>query len=328
MNINKLAYFLFVITFVITACEKDEPIIKLPARGNTSFIVIDSLGKDFEKQAFFNLKDSQITLVNINSWDLAFESSPFGSNITINGGMDMYAAKVNSRKFIKSSRPDTFNYKWDSPCGCYDSLAINRWLENGDKIYILDRGGYYKTDRYFQIRFIDVNPTSYKFEYATLDNPNTITSVMLAKDPTKQNVYFSFTTPTTYINFEPKKEDWDFCFLKYRYVFYENNPIVKYVVRGIFINTFKNDVAIDSTTNFEAITPLYAENNCHYSNLRDVIGYDWKVYNFTTGQYVARTKVNYIIRNWHSHETYKLRFLDFNNNGVKGTPKFEYLILK
>ncbi|MFA9214291.1 MAG: hypothetical protein ACEQSR_10660 [Candidatus Methylacidiphilales bacterium] len=327
MNINKLAYFLLVITFVITACEKDEPTIKLPPRGNTSFIVVDSLGKDFDKQAFFNLKDSQITLVNINSWDLSFEASPFGYNITINGGMDMYAARINSRKFIKSNKPDTFNYKWDAPCGCYDSLAIKNWIDNDDKIYVLDRGGYYKTDRYYQIRFISVSPYDYKFEYATLDNPSAVTSVILKKDPTKLNVYYSFTTPTTYINFEPKKENWDFCFLKYRYVFYENNPIVKYVVRGIFINSSKVDVAVDSVANFENITPSFTE-NCQYSNLRDVMGYDWKIYNFTSGQYVARTKVNYIIRNWHTHEKYKLRFLDFNNNGIKGTPKFEYLIMK
>lgn len=327
MNINKLTYFLLAIILVITSCEKNEPIIKLPPRGNTSFIVIDSLGKDFEKQAFFNLKDSQITLVNINSWDLSFEAAPIGINITINGGMDMYAARVNSRKFIKSSKPDTFNYKWDAPCGCYDSLAINRWIENDDKIYILDRGGYYKTDRYYQVRFISVSPFDYRFEYATLDNPSAVTSVILPKDPSKLNVYYSFTTPTTYINFEPKKENWDFSFLKYRYVFHENNPIVKYVVRGIFINTSKVDVAVDSAANFEDITPSFAQ-NCQYLNKRDVMGYDWKVYNFNTGQYVARTKVNYIIRNWRTHEKYKLRFLDFNNNGIKGTPKFEYLLLK
>jgi hypothetical protein len=66
----------------------------------------------------------------------------------------------------------------------------------------------------------------------------------------------------------------------------------------------------------------------HYSNLRDVIGYDWKVYNFTSGQYVARSNVNYVIKDFYTGDAYKLRFLDFNHNGIKGTPKFEYVQLK
>ena len=100
------------------------------------------------------------------------------------------------------------------------------------------------------------------------------------------------------------------------------------MVRGIFINQTKIIVSVDSTTKFDLITPSYAKNYCKYANNRDVIGYDWKVYNFTTGQYVARTNVNYVIKSFREEETYKLRFLDFNNNGIKGTPKFEYLKLE
>lgn len=328
MKINKLIYLLLVVTCVISSCEKDEPAIKLPPRGNTTFMVIENLGKDFEKQAFFNLKDSMLTLVDTKSWDLAFDASPLGINITINGGMDMYVARVNTKKFVKTNKPDTFNYRWDSPCGCFDSLGINRWTDGQDKIYILDRGANNPPNRYYQIRFTSVSKYDYTFEYATLENPEIVYTVTLPKDPSKLNVYYSFATPNTYLNFEPRKDNWDFCFIKYRYVFYENNPIVKYVVRGILINTYKVCVGVDSTQNFSSISPSYAQTKMQYSNLRDVIGYDWKVYNFTSGQYVARSNVNYVIKNFHSGDAYKLRFLDFNNNGIKGTPKFEYLELK
>ena len=69
-------YILSIICFIIifSSCEKEEQPIKLPPKGNATFMAV-TLGKDFEKQAFLNLKDSQITLVDINSWDLAFDAS-------------------------------------------------------------------------------------------------------------------------------------------------------------------------------------------------------------------------------------------------------------
>lgn len=327
--INNKYIYLIIGAFLafFTSCEKAEVAIKLPPRGNTSFVSI-TLGKDFEQQAFYNLKDSQITLVDNKCWDLSFEAAPFGSKIALNGGTDMYAARINSKYFINTNKPDTFNYKWDAPCGCFDSMAINNISPFNNIIYIIDRGYLYTTDRYFQVKFVGVSPYEYHFEYASLNDPKTITAVILPKNPTKLNVYFSFSTPTKYLDFEPCKEDWDFCFLKYRFVFYETTPITKYVVRGIFINTSKISVAVDSTQKFESITPKYAEDKFKYSGYRDAMGYDWKVYNFTTGQYNARTYVNYVIKNEHNDEIYKLRFLDFNNNGIKGTPKFEYVLLK
>ena len=323
----KYKYIILIITatlLILTSCEKAETAIKLPPRGNTSFVSI-TLGKDFEKQAFYNLKDSQITLVDNKSWDLAFESSPLGTRITLNGGTDMYAAKTNSKTFITTNNPDTFNYKWDAPCGCYDSLAINS-LQN--YVYIIDRGFNYTNDRYFQIKMLSISYNQYYFEYASLTNPSVVTKKLIDKNPTKVNVYFSFSTPNSYLDFEPCDKDWDFCFIKYRHVFYETTPITKYVVRGILINTSKIAVAVDSTQNFESITPSYSNDKCKYSGFRDAMGYDWKVYNFTTGQYNARTYVNYMIKNRHNGDVYKLRFLDFNNNGIKGTPKFEYVLLK
>jgi hypothetical protein len=311
----------------ITSCEKAEVPIKLPPRGNTTFVSI-TLGKEFEKQAFYNLKDSQITLVDNNSWDLAFEAAPFGNKITLNGGTDMYAARTNSKTFFNTNKPDTFNYKWDAPCGCFDSLAIRTEPPFNTYVYIIDRGYLYTTDRYFQIKLLSISNSQYYFEYASLTNPSVITKKLIDKNPNKLNVYFSFSTPNTYLDFEPNRDDWDFCFVKYRFVFFETAPITKYVVKGIFINTSKIVAAVDSTQKFEAITPSFAENKCKYSGLRDAMGYDWKVYNFTTGQYNSRTYVNYMIKDKRSDAIYKLRFLDFNDNGIKGTPKFEYVLLK
>ena len=43
---NKIYKLLIVLVVIISACEKEEPKITLPARGNTTFMVIENLGKD------------------------------------------------------------------------------------------------------------------------------------------------------------------------------------------------------------------------------------------------------------------------------------------
>jgi hypothetical protein len=323
ISVNQIFIILFCGILIATSCQKEEQPIKLPPRGNTTFMSIN-LGKDFEQQAFLNLKDSQITFVNNSIWDLAFEVH--SNLITLNGGNDMYAASIKSNNFIYSNKPDTFNFKWDAPCGCPDSLAIN--YHYFDYIYIIDRGSHITDKRYLQMRVIKNTPYEVQFIYTDLLTPEKGTLVSLKKDYNKVNVYFSFNTPNTKLNFEPNMEDWDLCFLKYRYVFHETNPVTKYIVKGIFINHQRIDVAVDSVQQYENIVPSYATDSCHYSNMRDVIGYDWKIYNFVNGQYQARTHVNYMVRNYFTGEIYKLRFLDFNHNGIKGTPKFEYILLK
>ena len=59
----------------------------------------------------------------------------------------------------------------------------------------------------------------------------------------------------------------------------------------------------------------------------DVIGYDWKYYNFDAGVYTIVPGMNYVIRDRDGFY-YKLRFVDFyNNTGEKGNPVFEYVRL-
>jgi hypothetical protein len=64
-----------------------------------------------------------------------------------------------------------------------------------------------------------------------------------------------------------------------------------------------------------------------FSSRADVIGYDWKYYNFDAGVYTVVPDMNYVIRDRDGF-FYKLRFIDFNNDvGEKGYPKFEFVRL-
>ena len=60
-----------------------------------------------------------------------------------------------------------------------------------------------------------------------------------------------------------------------------------------------------------------------FSDAIDVIGYDWKYYDFSLANYTINLDQNYIIKTTEG-VFYKLHFIDFyNDNGDKGTPTFE-----
>ena len=63
------------------------------------------------------------------------------------------------------------------------------------------------------------------------------------------------------------------------------------------------------------------------TNQSDVIGYDWKYYDFDDGVYTIEPDHNYVIRDRDGF-IYKLRYIDFYSDlGEKGYPTFEFVRL-
>lgn len=120
---------------------------------------------------------------------------------------------------------------------------------------------------------------------------------------------------------DPPKTDWDIVFTRYRYIYYSLNNF-PYLVSGVLSNPYNTWVSPDSVNNFTAINAPAPPNT--YTNKRDVIGFDWKNYNFDNGRYEVRKEKNYIIRTQENAE-WKLHFLDFySTTGMKGSPMFEF----
>jgi hypothetical protein len=207
-------------------------------------------------------------------------------------------------------------------------LVLGKWIlqsarQSKDSVYVIDRGSIITdASRYMQFKIIYVDPNKYILQIANLDGSN-IHNFTVQKDPSKAHVYFSFDNNGTYLNFEPEKNNWHFCFLRYRYVYYQFSPPLLYSVTGIFINNHKVQAAIDSTLLFANVNYNNVQ-QMHFSHNRDAMGFDWKVYNFTNGRYTTRSFVNYIVKSNYPLKYYKIRFIDFyDDNGLKGTPRFE-----
>ena len=120
-------------------------------------------------------------------------------------------------------------------------------------------------------------------------------------------------------NIEPDKSTWDFCFTHYSVIFYEPYYL-PYQVTGVLHNPSRVSAYMDSTVIFDSVKI----SNFNFSRLqtrRDAIGYDWKRY--VLGDYTTKTWYTYFIKAA-DDKYYKLRFLDFKKDGVKGYPTFEF----
>lgn len=145
---------------------------------------------------------------------------------------------------------------------------------------------------------------------------------MIEKSAESEFTLYSLTTGA--VTEEPATDSWDFRFTKYTHQFVD--PPIAYLVTGLVLNSYQTAAAEFSEKPFDEITAIDTA-MVEWSHTPDMIGYDWKFYDFDTGTYQVDSDRSWIIRNQKGFY-YKLRFTGFyDENGNVGTPKFEYVLL-
>lgn len=309
---------LFIIFF--SSCFKDDTAIVLPPPGDAEISQV-SMGSDYQRQIYFDMATEDTLASNYNCWDLCFQSTADGWHIWINGGNLAMIANMNTQDFDAITSTNGAAWKWDESSWNIDSTAIGDW-RNDRKVYVMDLG-YEKPaeQRYKKIIFQTLTDTYYEIEFANLDGSD-VHVMQVPKNELFAYAYFSFVEGGTLLNIEPDNQRWDILFTRYRYIFYDLNPPLPYLVTGVLINP-GIAIAIDSTFSFSDIDYAKAL-DFTYSDKRDIIGYNWKYYDFDNAAYVVRSNINYIIRDMEG-VYWKMHFIDFyNNGGEKGYPQFEF----
>lgn len=314
------------LAILLHSCEKEEPPVVLPPKPADVKLLGVDMGADYHNQIFLNLQTGQVTTVDYHSWDLAFDASRDGEDIFENGGKNITIANTGYTQFQKNQPMQQLRFKWDEACGMSDSLVLKNCKQGSqmtDTVYVINRG---PGRELFQFKIALITDDEYILDFS--DMANTYTKrIHIAKDKNKATVYFSFDNGGTYLNFEPAQTDWHICFLRYRWIYYEFNPPLPYIVSGVFINNHFVTAAVDSSMSFYDITkPNTAR--LYFKSQRDVIGFDWKspdLGNLSNVKYTIRKQVTYFIKeSVVSGRLYKLRFLDYYNaQGIKGSPQFE-----
>lgn len=321
---------IIIFLFSITSCFKEKP-LSPKKNGNTDKRVVIPMTSSYEDMFYFSLQTGQVVQrTNPAAYDLMFDNDANGLNIWLNGSKLMMAKRMNTTDFEKVKYLDTLsNDGWllDKPTYQSDSNAIGKWWnDNGgiasrNEVYLIKLGRdiFGNPLGYRKIQVIDYSLNTYKIRFAFPDGSDEHTAIV-AKDNLHSYRYLSFDGGGKMIDAEPPKDTWDLVFTRYSYIFYDPYYL-PYIVVGALSNPQTVECYVDSTANFEntLLADLKTEK---FSATRDVIGYDWKLYDFTEYQtlpykiYFVRTK---------DQRFYKLRFLDFyNENYEKGFPTFEF----
>lgn len=322
----RLERYIFIALFFLgfaglASCEKAEEPITKPMPSPAQITRVD-LGELYEDQVFFDFSTGQSVMKSkVNSWDLAFEASPNGFHVFMNGAKDMLLYNTHSASSTSITEAHAYSVEdsewgFDSPSGLPDSTYINDWRGKRETYLIKFMDGTFK-----KLILASVSDTAYQIEYGDI-NSTTLTGFTISKNPAFNYSYFSFDGGGKQIFPEPAKHTWDIVFTRYRHIYYELAN-TRYLVTGVLLNPFNTIAKADSISGFQNIS-YNGLSTQEFSNRRDVIGFDWKKYNFTTGIYEPDLSKCYIVRT-QKDEYWKIRFVDFYNvNGVKGSPSFEF----
>ncbi len=338
--------FIFSVSFLSSCFKNDDPIILTPP-GDVQTDQV-AMGPDYYNQIYYKLSTKESSTSDHRCWDLAFETTLSGFHIWLNSGNQIFAANTNSSNFSSVYDTTGANWKWDASSWNKDSTAIGDWInlspndpvstidvpftstpgreeekEGATAVYLLDLGPDLNSyERFKKIVFKTVNHFQYTFKYANLDNSD-YHEITLDKEPGFAYSYFSIRNGNTVVHPEPIKPNWDILFTRYSTILYSNGSMIHYPVNGVLINPEGYSVAIDSSKAFSDIDFDFAK-DLNYKSNRDVIGYNWKHYSFSSSSYEVSENINYIIKD-KSGYYWKLHFIGFyNDQGIKGYPQFEY----
>ena len=303
------------IILIFSACDPGE----IPINPPTSELLIETipLEPNYQNQVFYDLSQSSISSINTKSeWDIGILlDSNF--KIILNSA-NFSKVWVTDYNFNDSVYIANAQWSWDAPSGNHDSLAFQSI--DTSKVYILDRGlningssmGMYK------VQFLELNTSFLRVKTSQIEVFNdTILNITL--DQNKLFTPFSFSSLKV-VNISPEINNWDLLFTQYTRLF--TNPQIEYLVTGVLINDKTTQVAVDTINDFNQIN-YSSLSDYQFLSQRDIIGYNWKEFNFETNLYSVKDNINFVIRDFEG-KYYKMRFIDFyNNQGLKGYPKFE-----
>ncbi len=313
------------ISITLAACEKEDKPYVLPPPGNVIKGQVH-MGEDYETMVYFRFEDQQQSSANLADWDLAFETKNDHPLIRINGGNQVQVFNTYSSDFNQQYNVNTVGWQWDSPDGNPDSAAFRNWFDDANMkpfefVYLIDRGPA-ASERYKKLQFQPAGTASYRLLFSDADGSHLRTFDIL-NDTAFNYMYFTFNDGGKLSSIEPGRNQYDVLFTRYRYIYYDLIPMLPYSVNGVLINPANTSVAQDSITPFDSIDYAFAT-GMQFSTAYDAIGFDWKTYNFDQSLYVVNPAKCYVLKN-QLGVYYKLRFIDFyDENGIKGSPEFEF----
>lgn len=319
---------LTIVISLFSSCFKEDEKIYIPPLIGSDVVV---LGNSYHNQVWVDLNGFEHRATHeFDSWDLAFSCDKNNFDIRLNTALSMYAGTNGEKIFENVHSEEDIEMTFDASSGNRDSLAFGEWyrVENDNYIsnefvFVVNRGINTDLDEmgYKKIQ-VFIENQNYQIRYANLDGSeeNTLT---IPKNDLYNYTHFSFEDGI--VEIEPKRNDWTLKFSKYSTIIFTTDGIpTDYNVVGVLLNPYKV-LAVETDTLTHPYDSIELQDTAYYqfTNRNDIIGYNWKVYDFDDAQYEVYTQKSYIIKDRDGY-FYKFHFISFyDDQGNKGSIKYQ-----
>lgn len=269
-----------------------------------------STGPSNADQVWYSLLNGEAARAALAEWDLAFELTGLTTGIRVNTakGLEVYEtpATFDGWDDLASPDPDAWTQiqndvtRWDLGAlnhgnnmeeggfnlgwGMYN---VGDHHMNGNKVYAIS----FPDGTWKKLRIDSLVSGVWNLTYADLDGSNSHDGIVdKAQFPGKNFAYWSFGANAS-LDREPASADWDLLFTKYVELLDDEGTTVPYAVAGVLQNRLVSAMKVEDVPTDEAEwSPgdMRSEIN--------VVGYDWKNYDFAMGMYMVAPDRTYFVK--------------------------------
>jgi hypothetical protein len=306
-----------------------------------AIIDINGGGATYANKVFVDLSANRQTAVERSTWDLGFYMLANDFKVILNSSLTMMARPLDKTNLNAVTAIDTLGFEetlliaepdalsWiDDPKGDLAKTAIApiSATASENKVYIVNRGAGSGTPPHRGWKKIRIvrNGSGYTLQHADI-NATTFQEIQISKDEAYHFKYVHFETGI--VSVEPEKDKWDIAWTYFMNTTSFGVDIVPYTFQDLVLqNTYRVETAkvltsVVSYDNFSEtnLTPLI------FSTSQINIGSDWR--RTSPSPVIVYEDRFYIIKDGDGNY-YKLRFKLILRDGVRGTPQFEYALVK
>jgi hypothetical protein len=309
---------------------------------------INGGGVNYPNKVFIDLSANRQTSVLRTNWDLGFYTGSDDYRVILNSSSAMMARQISKNDLNSVTAADTVGFSADVvfsqaaptttslpyidyPGGDLTRTAIASVAATAtdNKVYIINRGtgvGVPVPARgWKKIRIIRNAAGGYTLQHADIA-ATTFVSVDIAKEDAWFFRYISFETGAAAV--EPQKKKWDIAWTYFSNVTNFGSGEVPYLFQDIILLNRNVQVAkvMTATKAFADFAEADIASQT-FLTTQNAIAADWRSGGGPTTSPAVRTDRYYIIKDG-DNNYYKVRFTALTQNGERGYPAFESVLVK
>ena len=311
-------------------------------------LTINGGGTLYPNKVFVDLSANRQTVVNRNAWDLGFYTAAGEYRVILNSSAAMMAKQISKNDLNTVTAADTVGFSTDVafnqfapitgslPYIDYPSGDLNRTaiaavsaIAEDNKVFIVNRGlapGSPAASRSWKkIRILRNASGGYTLQQADI-SASSFTTIDIAKDDQFFFRYLSFESGI--VNVEPTKKKWDLAWTYFSNVTNFGSGEVPYLFQDILLINRNVQIArvMNTAKSFADFTEADIASQTFLST-QNAFAADWRSGGGPTTSPAVRSDRYYIIKDG-DNNYYKLRFTALTQNGERGYPAFESVLVK